>query len=264
MYNILKQSKISFINELTHKNTGFEWVGKYRYDFYFEKDGKSYIVEMDGGFHFGDYFRTHEESSVVDAEKDRLAKEHGVQIIRINCNYNDVSRRFDFVKNSILKSRLSQILNLCSINWEDANRSATSSSIKAVATMWDSGMHDKRQIATNIGCSVDAVEKYLKISESLGLSTYNKEQDKRAGINRTVRSLSKPLILLKNDEIINVFASTMDLDRRSVDLYGVHLFAQHIGAVCRGDRLNTNGYTMKYITNEEYEQLLPQFQTIQN
>lgn len=71
-------------------------------------------------------------------------------------------------------------------------------------------------------------------------------------------------MLFKNGVVVNVFASATELDEKSVNLYGVHMYKQHISAVCRGDRQHTCGYTMQYITREEYEQLIPQFQTIQN
>ena len=265
MYNILKQVKVDFLNEVTSKNQGFEWMGSYRYDFYFIKDGKQYIIEMDGELHFRDSFRTYKESHTVDIEKDKLALEHGIKMIRINCNYTSLFSRFDFIKNNILNSELNTILDLSSVNWISANKSALNSNIKLAATMWDTGIHDKKQIAKDIGISVDAVKKYLTIATNLGLCTYDTEADKTIWRNSVAKRFSKPIMLFKNNIPVNVFPSTTELDRRSIKLYGVHLHKQHIGAVCRGERSQTCGYTMKYITREEYEQLAPQFaKTIQN
>ena len=46
----------NLLKKLDANNRHFEyspdWAGRYRYDAYFEKDGASYVVEMDGGFHY--------------------------------------------------------------------------------------------------------------------------------------------------------------------------------------------------------------------
>ena len=65
--------------------------------------------------------------------------------------------------------------------------------------------------------------------------------------------------------MINVFSGVVDLDRQSESLYGVHKDYRNTHAVCVGKKRQAYGYTMKYITREEYEQLYPLFNpTIQN
>ena len=264
MYNILSQLDVYFINEVTRKYKGFEWVGNYRYDFYFKKDNRCYMVEMDGEMHFTDNFRTYEECHDSDITKDKLAKMHNITVIRIDCRYRSVGSRFSEIKKRILNSELSEILDLSHIDWDAANERAINSNVIAVAKMWDNGMHNKKIISKEIGISVSTVEKYLKLSEDIGISTYNKTKDRIDGFNRVATALSKPVILFKDGIAINVFASTTELDEKSIDLYGVHIRKQHIGSVCRGVRKQTCGYTMEYISREKYDQLLPHFQTIQN
>lgn len=265
MYNILKQIGITFKKEITNQTNGFEWVDKYKYDFYFEKDDKKYFIEMDGGFHFADTFRLYKQSLIVDLKKDNLAKNHGVNMIRINCDYKDVSQRFQFVKNSIVSSKLASMFHLSNINWDGAGQYAVNSYIVQTAKMWNDGICNKQQIAKNLGVSCDAVKKYLLAASEIGMCNYSKEFDKSIWINNLKECNSKPVMLFKDNIPINVFLSASELDRQSVGLYGKRIMKQHAGEVCRGDRKQTCGYTMKYITREEYEQLLPQFnKTIQN
>ena len=113
--------------------------------------------------------------------------------------------------------------------------------------------------------SVDVVSNYLKLAGEIGLCTYNQEHAKDLFKQTVAKRFSKPIMLFKDNVIINVFPSAIELDRCSMTMYGKHLMSQHISEVCRGERKQTGGFTMKYITYQEYEQLAPQFkQTIQN
>jgi hypothetical protein len=79
------------------------------------------------------------------------------------------------------------------------------------------------------------------------------------------KSKSRPIALHKNNNMINVFLGVVDLDRQSESLYGIHMDFRNIYAVCKNNKKQAYGYTMNFITHEEYEQLAPQFnQTIQN
>lgn len=71
--------------------------------------------------------------------------------------------------------------------------------------------------------------------------------------------------LYKDGVILNVFLGVVDLDRQSSELYGVHMDYRNMHAVCKGTKKQAYGYTANFITCEEYEQLVPQFNpTIQN
>ena len=50
MFNFLQQLNIEFITQ--YSKTNAKWVGKYKYDFYFELNGESYIIETHGGQHY--------------------------------------------------------------------------------------------------------------------------------------------------------------------------------------------------------------------
>ena len=81
------------------------------YDNYFVYNNKEYILEMDGGFHSIDNLmngQTVEESKSIDDYKDTMAKEHGIEVIRIDCYYKSKDR-LEYVKQNIIDSKLNKI-----------------------------------------------------------------------------------------------------------------------------------------------------------
>lgn len=134
--NLLMQLNIDFMQEVTRKNEGFEWVGDYRYDFYFEIENRRIFIEADGHFHYGDYFQTYEEVHNTDLIKDILACDHNIEVIRIDCKYPN-GHRFEYIKNNIINSELNSILNLDkSINWDACDKYAQSSVIMVLQLMF--------------------------------------------------------------------------------------------------------------------------------
>lgn len=154
-----------------------EWADKYRYDAYFRYQGAEYLVEMDGGIgHGGIDFSTNEQD-VVGLERDKiknqLAQEHNIPLIRIDCRYElqSVTSRFDYIKNSILNSKLSEILDLTKINWSQCNADATKSLHMIAAKQYDAGMGIK-EISEMLQVNYSTVYDWLKRMASEGLCTY--------------------------------------------------------------------------------------------
>jgi Fe2+ or Zn2+ uptake regulation protein len=116
--------------ELLHvnftKEYGFEWIDSRRkYDFYFNLNNNEYIVETDGYWHNHDNNmsgQTAEESQAIDDYKDRLAQEHGIEVIRIDCDFYGLksNQQFNKIKTNLIE-KLSNILNLKNIDWDDCN-----------------------------------------------------------------------------------------------------------------------------------------------
>ena len=266
MFNILTQLGLDFIKEVTRIKNGFEWVGNYRYDFYFNSGGNGYFVEMDGGFH------DKEDVLMSDHKKDQLATEHNIRMIRIDCKYGDTQKRFSYVKNNVLCSALKDIVDLSKIDFNIANYHAAESNLKIASDLWNDG-YSVRQIAETICVSDSTVLRYLKNATELSLCDYNnsiafkrsyKYRPWKIPHNKTLPSRAKPIALYKNDTIVGVFYGGCELERLSKSLYGVCIKRSSISMVLTGKEKTTHGYKIKYITNEEYERLLPQFQTAQN
>lgn len=154
-----------------------EWIGNYRYDVYFIYNNKEYIVEMDGGIGHGELdFATKDqdiEGLKRDIIKNEQAKLHNIILIRIDCKYEnkDIHYRFEYIKNSILNSVLSNIFNLSKIDWDKCNKDATRSLHMIAAKQYDDGKSIK-EISQELHISYNTIYNWLKRMGNEGLCTY--------------------------------------------------------------------------------------------
>lgn len=157
---VFNQLKIPYIREL--RKCHFSWCGKYRYDLYFEINDIAYIVEMDGFFH-------KDEKLEVDRIKDDLAIANNVKVIRIDCDYDKMENRLQYIKDNILKSKLAMIFDLSNINWDDIDMKLLTSSItKEICDLRNQGFTNK-EITDILNTSVSVVDSHLKIGKNNGL-----------------------------------------------------------------------------------------------
>ena len=152
-----------------------EWIGRYRYDVYFTLNNNEYIVEMDGGIGHGCVdFKTGEQDKDGlnrDIIKNLKAQDHNITLIRIDCNYQHMSKRFSYIKQSILNSELKYVLNLTDIDWEKCNREATKSLHMEAAKQYEEGM-SIHEIANNLKVSYSTIYNWLKRLSTEGLCSY--------------------------------------------------------------------------------------------
>lgn len=251
MFNVLQQTGIPFINEVTKKNNGFEWAQDYRYDFYIEANHNKYFIEMDGALH------KKPESIARDIIKNNIAEENGINIIRIDCDYKDMAIRFDYIKANILNSCISSIIDLSVVDWEKANINSIGTYIPTVAQMWEDGISIS-EIVNSLLIDKSTARNYLEIASKCGLCTYNKEKSenrrKTTSGNAVKNIYGKPICVFLNNKCVGVFDSANGVDRKSVELYGYKLHRANINAVLAGRRNHTHGYTFQHITKEQYEQ----------
>lgn len=199
MYNMLSQLHIDFKKEVSKKHRGFEWVNNYKYDFYFENNKIKYFIEMDGGFHYGNGFLSYEQSQTTDKTKDLLAKEHDIEVIRINCNYRGINHRFDFIKNNVITSKLGEIFDLSSICWDDVNLNATESNIKLAADLWNKTEYCTQEIAEYLGLYVNTVRAYLRDASKLNLCDYNTASAQRRTMARNANN-----VLIRGKNVLTI------------------------------------------------------------
>ena len=263
-HNLLEQLGLDFITEYTPKWCNFEFKNKLRqcsYDFYFILNGRKYILEMDGEFHDKDNFmcgQTVEESQYIDYEKDRLAEEYGIEVIRINCYYGS-NDRFEFIKDNILNSRLNKLFDLNKIDWIKSDIFSCSNLIKTASGYKKNNPNMTcQEIGEIMGYNNYTIIKWLNKGNELGFCYYNGKEEQRKGnkkSNETNRKIcSKPVEVFKNETSLGIFYSCHDLDDKSDKLFGTKLFQGHVSEVCRGEIETYKGFTFKYISKEEYEQ----------
>lgn len=148
---LFRQIKHPFIPEL--RKCHFDWCGKYRYDLYFEFDNDKYIIEMDGGQHKEPW------RMAIDAEKDNLANQNGIEVIRIDCDYKSAKNRFRYIRDNVIQSKLSSILDLNIVDWNLINvKILTINNIKEIWKLKKLG-YTNRQISNILNISVSKVDK---------------------------------------------------------------------------------------------------------
>jgi predicted RNA-binding Zn-ribbon protein involved in translation (DUF1610 family) len=226
------------------------WLGQRRFDNYFIYNDKEYIIEMDGGLGHGkgNYKNnmTSEESKAIDDEKDRLAKEHNIEVIRIDCEISSL----DYIKKHILESNLNKLFDLSKINWLKVEEFALSNLVKEACNLWDSGIHDTLKIAEIMKLSRPTITTYLKKgSKEVSWCEYNPNEESKKGTIQCKQVNKKPLEVFKDNISKGIFESASELIIISEKLFGVKFDFRKISLVCLGKQKKHKGYTFKYIMN---------------
>lgn len=184
-----------------------EWGNRKLYDNYFEYDDQAYIVEADGYFHYAENLmnggRSLKESQRIDRAKEKVASEHGVKTIRIDCLKSDG----EYIKNSILKSELNDIFCLSEINWESCLEATATSLILSVWEYYKTHNHPTlAEIGSVFHISTNTAMRYLKRGDESGAIHYYRSYNKKNIIRRNAIVMSiydKQMIHLGDFESIS-------------------------------------------------------------
>lgn len=164
-FNFFEQLDVSFIAEYVPT-----WSYGKRFDFYFKLNNKKYIVEMDGWFHFNDNpmsGTTKEEAHEIDDEKDKLAAENDVHMIRID----SCESTLEYIKENIYLSDLNDLFDLSKIDWNKCNEYASNSIVKIICDLWNQD-YGVMNIIKKLQISNYTVNKYLHRGHEIGLCNY--------------------------------------------------------------------------------------------
>lgn len=160
------------------------------YDIYFGLNGKKYIIEMDGGFHNKVFDKkadlTIDDIRFIDSEKDRLAKEHNIEIIRIDCDYK-LYDKYEFIKNNLLYSKLNNIVDLSQCDFDKANIESQKSLLVESCKLWNEGK-TVGEIINILNIHKCLVSTYLNKGMKYGLCsdyTINNSIIRSSGVNVT-------------------------------------------------------------------------------
>ena len=166
VYHVLKQLKVEVQQEYSP-----EWGYRLRYDDYLRQ--YNIIIENHGIQHYEECpltTRSLVEEQENDLIKYNLAKEHGINdYIVIDCRQPTTQ----WIKNSIMTSRLPQILNFAEpdIDWVEATVYATHSLVKDAAEMFNDG-EKICEIATELQKDEHTIRIWLKRAAQLGWCSY--------------------------------------------------------------------------------------------
>jgi len=184
MYNLLQQLNINFNYQQRFNWCIYKLKDKQKYgiyDFYFELDNKKYIVETDGGWHNEDNElsgQTATESKFIDNIKDTLAKEHGMEVIRIDCQTSELN----YIKNNITNSQISNIFNLRKIDWVQIDQASQKSLIKNVCDLKKQNDYRVGELCNIFKLGHSTIQSYLVKGTKLGWCHYDpKEEQHKAG-----------------------------------------------------------------------------------
>lgn len=241
MFNMLEQLNIEFKREYSPK-----WIGQKRYDFYIPS--LNIIIEMDGGLGHGNRNhpkskQTKEELIEIDKYKDNMAKEHGIEVIRIDCDYKSYNQ-FEFIWKNILSSKLSGMFDLNKINLNIVSEFSESNIMKEVCKYRKENPNIN---TTNIGdyfnINRNTIRSYLKRGNSFGWCYYNVEEEKL----KEVKNKSKQVEVFKDNISLGIFNSITELCRLSTELFGIYLYTKNVSDVCNGKRIEYKGFNFKHI-----------------
>jgi hypothetical protein len=233
MSNLLDEINVDYIREFSPS-----WAEKRSYDFCIPS--KNMIIEMDGAFHYTDNTLngiSYEESHQIDEYKDKVAIQHGYNVIRINCCYDSLENRFNNIKNNIIES-LHHIFYLSNINFEmiDAN-SNNSLYIKSIE-LFNSGV-DVDDISNSLHIHKETVRRYLSYASKYNLCKFNSD------------TRCKPIMCINTN---HCFKTISLCEKLSEEIFGFKLSNKNMS---RQIKMNKpyKGLLFRYISWEEFNKV---------
>lgn len=252
MINILEQLNLDFEAEYSPS-----WIGKKRYDFYIPSS--NIIIEMDGGWHNKDNNlsgQTAKESQAIDDYKDEQARLHGIEVIRIDCDYKS-NDKFEYIKQNILNNKLlNKVFNLNNIDWIEVERFTLTNLLYDTCILKRNNPElNVTEISKIVNLSIPTIIKYLKIGGKLNFCKYIPHEGSIKALKAIQKELSekqkKPLEMFKNGISLGTFDCAEDLENKSENLFGIILKSGGIRSVCNGSRKSYKGYNFIYLINKK-------------
>lgn len=233
-YWFLKQIGVDFQTEYSP-----EWLGKYRFDFYFRVAEIEYIVEVDGAQHYthGHKRLTVDEVKEIDRLKDSLANANGIDVIRLDCRES----KGKVIETAIKNSELSEIFDLSVVDWRMCAYKAISNKYRVFCDLWNAG-NNTTQIEQITGSNANYISKCLQECAFYGLCEYDPKKESYRGSLQSTNG--KRLRCIETGEIFN---SAQECSKLSIEKFGVFLKGSCITRVCRKERPKYKGYSFEYI-----------------
>ena len=208
--SVLDQCGVDYIFQFNSKHA--DWCELYKYDFYLTQ--YNIICETNGIQHyetcFNTFMTTLEEQQYIDSQKIELAKNNGVNVITIDCRISDI----DYIRESIINSDLSHILDLSNIDWECCGRYAISSLCTLVCKLWDGNYSRIDEMANQNHLHVNTILKYLTDGSRLGLCDFNLEEykkyTKQIHYKKVGLALQRPIKCIETNEVFESRKAAME------------------------------------------------------
>lgn len=175
MGDILMQLGVKFETEVT--TSTFSWCNNRRYDFYIPS--LNVIIETHGGQHYKNNKRgrTLEEEQENDRYKRELALANGIEhYIELDCRYSEL----EYIKNSILNSKLNELFDLSKVDWHKCEEFAIKYNlIKDVCEYWNKRdyLASTNDLANIFKVSKGIIRSCLSKGDALGWCKYDTKEE---------------------------------------------------------------------------------------
>lgn len=149
-----------------------DWAKNYKYDNYIVINNRKIIVEMDGCLGHGKVkFGSNERDTdgiKRDIIKDNLAKEHGIELFRIDCSYS----KKDYIKNNIIKE-LRDIFNFEYVHWDEIDvKSKYKNFYKDICEYYNKTNSSIRRMQKVFNLGFKMISSALEVGNTLGWCNY--------------------------------------------------------------------------------------------
>lgn len=157
-----------------------KWIRPYAYDFMFKLNGRKYIVEVDGQWHFidNDLSQTLVSEAIDrDKYKQEMAEQNEFVVVRLNYNYKSNDEKVMYIINSIENSILKEVLDLYDFDYSEIIMKTSIPIVKIVADLWNSyDLKLASKIQNELKLGSNSVRKMLYLASHLGLIPETKEE----------------------------------------------------------------------------------------
>jgi len=240
MSYILNKNKIDYIREYRPSWASILIEGKIRrcrYDFYFKIEDKQYIIEMDGCFHYmsNKYSEKSKMYTYIDSEKDRLAKEHNIEVIRIDCR----SSTFDYVLRNCEESKLSDFLDF-SLE-KDSLAFIFNGYAVEICSLYKEG-YGIKELSDKFNFTRATIRNYLDKGNEIGLVEYNRKENHK----KNSQKQSMPVLVYTKEGIyVDRFPSMQECSRQSLTFSSKFIFDKEIRDVVISKRPFVKGFIFR-------------------
>ena len=215
----------------------FDWSNNREYDFFLSDFNT--IIETHGGQHYRDISRlgnlSLEEQQEIDTYKKENALNNGITYyIIIDARKSD----FNFIRNNIINSELSKIIDMDKIDWVKINQSIIENDIyDGVIRLWNDGVHNVSELSRLTKLSNTSIRDALIRNELLLNVKYEE------GIKERIKAVE----VIKDDNILKTYSSCTECANCSMNDFGVQFDIKSINAVCIGRQRSYKGYFFRFV-----------------
>ena len=168
------------------------------------------VIETDGGLgHEGGAVYSNSKKELkdcveVDKWKDEQHTLNGVETIRVDCRESNIN----YIKDSILNSKLSAYFNLSKIDWRKCEEFALKNVHKEICDFFNKGIKNIEDLAKDYKLAQSTIRKILDKGNELGWCNYNGKEIRNKKI---CESLGKEVMVYKNGEFKGKYPSVGEL-----------------------------------------------------